>query len=497
MLLLLLLFSITFVTIYTWLFYENVKRYPKGPKPLPFIGNLLSMDFHSIHEFFAHLSKQYGNVFTVWLPRPYVIIMDFENLKEAFATKGDDFSGRSGLFPDTIFQNVENGGVLLSQGENWKAQRRASLHILRDFGMGKNLMEEQVLLSARGFLEHLSEIKDKDETNLRLPIQVYVANIINRTLFGFCYEYDNCNRLIEGVEAMNSTAIGIRSSKLTFAAQMFPIINSLPILGYLARGRFDRSVSVICKHLREDIDRALKSYSVDQEPQCFVHAYYQRMQTNPQLNFDNLINVCMDFFFAGMETTSTTLRWATLLLAKNEDVQDKIRAEILSVLGTDGKPTMSIKNELPYTCAAIQEIQRCANIIGFNVPHRTVRDTSVGLFKIPADTLVIGQIHNILANSPVFKDSKQFRPERFLMEDGVTPNKEAVDQFCPFSVGKRQCAGESLARMELFIGIVTLLQNYKIQPAKGREVDMDAVFTITLLPKEQPLRLTPVTSEIL
>ncbi|KIH60891.1 hypothetical protein ANCDUO_08844 [Ancylostoma duodenale] len=158
-----------------------------------------------------------------------------------------------------------------------------------------------------------------------------------------------------------------------------------------------------------------------------------------------------------------------------------MRAEILSVIGTD----------------AIQEIQRCANIIGFNVPHRTVRDTSVGPFKIPADTLVIGQIHNILANSPVFKDSKQFRPERFLMEDGVTPNKEAVDQFCPFSVGKRQCAGESLARVELFIGIVTLLQNYKIQPVKGREVDMDAVFTITLLPKEQPLRLIPLTSEIL
>ncbi|EYC25739.1 hypothetical protein Y032_0011g1361 [Ancylostoma ceylanicum] len=522
MLSLLLVFSITIIALYTWLFYENVKRYPKGPRPLPFIGNLPSMDFHKIHEQFVDLSKQYGNVFTVWLPRPYVVIMDFENLKEAFAKKGDDFSGRSGLFPDTIFQNVENGGVISSQGDNWKEQRRASLHILRDFGMGKNLMEEQVLLSAQGFLEHLSKIKNKEEMNLRLPIQVFVANIINRTLFGFCYEYDNCNRLMEGIEAMNSTAIRIRSSKLTFAAQMFPIINILPILGYFAKGRFDKSVAVICEHLKEDIDRALKSYSIDQEPDCFVQAYYQKMQSNPQLNFDNLINVCMDFFFAGMETTSTTLRWGTLFLAKHEDVQDKMRAEILSVLGTDKKPTMSIRNKLPYTCAAIQEIQRCANIIAFNVPHRTVRDTSIGAFNIPADTLVIGQIHNILANSHVFKDSEQFRPERFLMEDGVTPNKETVDHFCPFSVGKRQCAGESLARVELFIGIVTLLQNYKvsavilvafcrvltmetivyvyeakIQPVKGREVDMDVIFTITLLPKEQPLRLSPARPEIL
>ncbi|KIH60892.1 hypothetical protein ANCDUO_08845 [Ancylostoma duodenale] len=161
---------------------------------------------------------------------------------------GDDFSARSGLFPDTIFQNVENGGVLLSQGDNWKAQPHASLHILRDFGMGKNLMEEQLRICDQYSRQEICKIV------LILPGQA-----------------------------------------------------TLP--------------SIICKRLREDIDQALKSYNIDQEPQCFVHAYYQQMQTNPQLNFENLINVCMDFFFAGMESTSTTLRWGTLLLAKNEDVQ--------------------------------------------------------------------------------------------------------------------------------------------------------------------------------
>ncbi|KIH55460.1 hypothetical protein ANCDUO_14382 [Ancylostoma duodenale] len=204
----------------------------------------------------------------------------------------------------------------------------------------------------------------------------------------------------------------------------------------------------------------------------------------------------MDFFLAGMETTTTTLRWGALLLAENQDVQDKIRTEILSVLGTNGKPTMNFTVTNVYCSAAIKEIQRCANIIGVNVAHRTVRDTSIGPYKIPADTIVLGQIHNVLANSPVFKDSKQFRPERFLMNDGVTPNKDTVDQFCPFSIGKRQCVGESLARVELFIGVVTMLQNYKIQPVKGRELDMGVIFSLTLLPKEQPLCLTPVSLEI-
>uniref|UniRef100_A0A0N4VX14 Cytochrome P450 n=1 Tax=Haemonchus placei TaxID=6290 RepID=A0A0N4VX14_HAEPC len=103
------------------------------------------LDFFKIHEEFAKYTKEYGSIFTVYLPKPHVVITDFDGVKEAFVKKGDDFIGRSGIFPDTLFQNVENGGVIFSQGENWREQRRASLHILRDFGMGKNLMEEQVL----------------------------------------------------------------------------------------------------------------------------------------------------------------------------------------------------------------------------------------------------------------------------------------------------------------------------------------------------------------
>ncbi|VDO75001.1 unnamed protein product [Heligmosomoides polygyrus] len=160
------------VASYVWLFYRHVKRFPKGPTPLPIIGNLLSINLRKLHEDFDRISKDYGDIFTVWLPRPCVVVMNHESIKEAFTKKGDDFSGRMGLFPDTLFQNVENGGIIFSQGENWKEQRRTSLHILRDFGMGKNKMEEQVCLSAQEFLAYLNAVEDKSEIDLRKPIQV-------------------------------------------------------------------------------------------------------------------------------------------------------------------------------------------------------------------------------------------------------------------------------------------------------------------------------------
>ncbi|VDO25890.1 unnamed protein product [Haemonchus placei] len=140
----LILFLFSVIVYYIWFFYANVKRYPKGPTPLPVVGNLLSIDLRNLHKYFELVSKDYGDVFTVWLPKPYVIIMNYDSIKEAFAKRGDDFAGRSGLFPDTLFQSMHNGGIVFSQGHLWKEQRRVSLQILRDFGMGKSGMEEQV-----------------------------------------------------------------------------------------------------------------------------------------------------------------------------------------------------------------------------------------------------------------------------------------------------------------------------------------------------------------
>ncbi|WKY12627.1 hypothetical protein Q1695_003879 [Nippostrongylus brasiliensis] len=493
MILVLLIGFISFAVLYVWRFYENVKRYPKGPLPYPVVGNLLSYDWRRIHEEITKISKVYGTVFTVWLPRPYVVITDYKAIKEAFATKGDDFSGRSGLFPNTVFQNIENGGVLEAQGENWTEQRRVSLHILRDFGMGKNLMEEQVLLSAQELLTHLASIEGKDEIHLYKPLQLFVANIINQTLFGFRYDYDNCERLMTVVREISELLSEMFSSPLTLLGQAFPIIYRIPIVGYIAKDRLCNMMCGTWRLIKEDVERALKSYSPDQEPECLVQAYYQKMQSNPNLDHDNLLSICMDFFLAGMETTTTTLRWSTLILAKHPEVQEKVRKEILSVIGANGIPRTSYKPRMPYTCAAIMELQRFANIIPANAIHRTVRDTSVGEYRIPADTLVLGEIHQVLAHSQVYKDGHEFRPERFLMEDGITANKEAVEQFCPFSIGKRQCAGEALARVELFVGLVTLLQHYKIEPVEGHTIDLEPVVAFVLVPKDQPLRLVPLT----
>uniref|UniRef100_A0A0N7ZDN9 Cytochrome P450 n=1 Tax=Scylla olivacea TaxID=85551 RepID=A0A0N7ZDN9_SCYOL len=85
---------------------------------------------------------------------------------------------------------------------------------------------------------------------------------------------------------------------------------------------------------------------------------------------------------------------------------------------------------------------------------------------------------------------EEFMPERWLDQDGKFVSKK--EGFVPFGVGKRQCLGESLARMELLIFTTTLLQRLSFAPLPGKTLNLkpDPSNPFLHLPVPQELHVT-------
>ena len=116
-----------------------------------------------------------------------------------------------------------------------------------------------------------------------------------------------------------------------------------------------------------------------------------------------------------------------------------------------------------------------------------LRDIRVRGQLLPANTVITPVMAEVLKGDDHWGDGAVFRPERFLDAAGAVRREE---HFVPFSVGRRQCLGETLARTELFLFFTALLQHFTLLPAVEGELPAEEwQFGVTSLPKPFKLKL--------
>nr|AXE71682.1 CYP2B [Arborimus longicaudus]AXE71686.1 CYP2B [Arborimus longicaudus] len=440
---------------------------PPGPRPLPLLGNLLQMDRKGPLNSFIQLQKKYGDVFTVHLgPRPVVMLYGTEAIREALVDQAEAFSGRGTVA--VLDPIVQGYGVIFASGERWKTLRRFSAATMKDLGMGKRSVEERIQEEARCVVEELrkSQGTPLDPTFI---FQCITSNIICSIVFGERFDYKD-RQFLRLLELIYQT-ISLISS---FSSQVFELYS-----GFL---KFFPGVHrQIYKNLQEVLDYI--GHSVEKHratldpnnPRDFIDTYLIRMEKeksnqHTEFHHQNLMQSVLSLFFAGTETTSTTLRFGFLLLLKYPHVAEKVQKEIDQVIGSHRPPSLDDRTKMPYTEAVIREIQRFSDIAPIAAPHKVTKDTLFRGYLLPKNTEVYVVLSAALHDPRYFEQPDAFNPDHFLDANGALKKMEA---FMPFSTGKRICLGEGIARNELFLFFTTILQSFSVSsPVAPKDIDL-------------------------
>ncbi len=418
---------------------------PPGPKGHPILG--VMPDFNRDSLAFITRCKEYGDVVrSRFLYLHAYFLYNPDDIENVVSTNAKNFI-KSRTLRSPFFQRLVGKGLLTSEGEVWRRQRRLAqpaFHRQRINAFGDVMVDyAQRMISA--WKEN--EVRDIHRDMMRLTLEIVVKTLFNADV---SKDADKVGRaLVEIVKPFASQA-----------TVKWILDNRLPTPTHRRFFGAARKIDDIVYRIIAE-----RRASGDDQGDLLSMLLQEHDEDGSQMSDRQLRDEVMTLFLAGHETTALTLSWAWYLLAQHPEVEQKFHAEVDEVLG--GRlPTVADLQRLKYTEMITKESMRLYPP-AYGLGREAIDDCEIGGFRVPRGSQVFMFQWVTQRDARYFPEPERFYPERWTEEFANSLPKYA---YFPFGGGPRFCIGNSFAMMEIILVLATIGQRFRTPLAHAAEV---------------------------
>lgn len=363
-----------------------------------------------------------------------------------------------------MFPDDPGLGVFSSEGDLWEVHRRFLLRNLRDFGFGKSAMEQLIMDEVTEVISNYNTTQGQPVTNIQKNLRLAFVNGLWTILTSKRFSHDDPKLLkiaTNTTERFNEVfEKGMIIVFLPWLRHIIPKLSGYQGIRDMREENAETFLGEVEKH-----KAAIKEENLND----FIDIYIAEMRktTDPKSHFygeraeRNLAYILSDLFVAGSESTATTLAWTILYLCKWPEIQKNLQKELDEVTGKLRNVSISDRQNMPYAVALLDEVFRFSSFAPDGVQHRAMGDTIFHGYFIQKGTWIQPNTYWIHMNPKLWKNPEVFKPERFLSMDKKRYVKN--ENMQAFGVGRRQCAGETLARDSIFLFVNNLFLNFNMK----------------------------------
>jgi cytochrome P450 len=371
-----------------------------------------------------------------------------EHIEYVLSTNAKNFI-KSRSLRSPFFQRLVGNGLLTSEGEEWKRQRRLAqpaFHRQRINSYGEIMVEYTDRLIA-GWQNN--EARDLHRDMMRLTLEIVVKTLFNAEISG---DADKVGQVL-------SEMVKPFASQATLK---WILDNRLPTSTHR---RFNAAAREIDNVVYRIIGERRSSGADEGDLLSMLLAAHD--EDGSQMTDRQLRDEVMTLFLAGHETTALTLAWAWYLLAQNPEVEKNFHAELDEVL-RGRVPTVADMPRLKYTEKIAKESMRLYPP-AYGVGREAVEEFELGGYRIPAKSQVFMFQWVLQRDSRLFPEPNRFYPERWTEEFTGSLPKYA---YFPFGGGPRVCIGNYFAMMEVVLLLATIGRKFRFSLLPDHQVSL-------------------------